>query len=566
MAGGACRRRGRHVRAHQCEAGRAVVKFAVGPGGNRVAGSTRRCRGGESRSHVIGNVSAERGSLIPISQMAAHAVRRVQGVVVVDVARGAGRRRRRSVRAGQTEAGDAVIEGSGVPARRGVAVRAVGRGKGRSGGRVYRVVGLLPGGQVAARVAAVRRGNVQTIVVVDMAGSARNICVPVCQRESKGSVVEFSIRPFRDGVTLSTGCGGCRKTRGNVIGNAAAERGSLIPIGQMATDAVRRIQRVAIADVAGRARCRRRRHVCAGQSKASDAVIEGSGIPALGRVTVRAVGCGKGGTGGRVYGVVGLLPGGEVATRIAAIGRRDLQVVVIVDMAGGAGNVGVAIRQRKTSERVVEVRRIPAFGGVAVGAISRREDGAGCGVNRIVGLLPGGQVAAGVAAIGRSDLEVVVVVDVAGGAGHVGVAIRKRKTGGAVVELRIEPGVERVAGFASRGEVRGRVIGIRGLLKIAQVAGHAGRGQSLELADGCALVTLFTRHSGMSAEQRKPVLMVLDLLHGNLPAQYGVALRAVGTEFAPMNVRVAVRAILSHVGENRLGMALRTFHFFVHAA
>jgi len=282
-------------------------------------------------------------------------------------------------------------------------------------------------------------------------------------------------------------------------------------------------------------------------------------------MAVRAVGCGKGGTRGGVDRVVGLLPGREVATGIAAVGRSDLQVVVVIDMARSTGNVGVPVCQRETRERVVEVRRIPTFGGVAVGAISRREDGAGCGVNRVVGLLPGREVATGIAAVGRSNLQVVIVVDVAGGAGNASMTIRQRKTGGAVVELRIQPGVERVAGLAGRGEVCGRVIGISGLLKIAQVAGHTGRRQSLELANGCALVALLARHGGVSAEEGKAILVILDLLHGNLPAQHRVALRAVGAEFTAVNIGVAIGAILSDVGENRPGVALRAFHFFVHA-
>jgi hypothetical protein len=37
------------------------------------------------------------------------------------------------------------------------------------------------------------------------------------------------------------------------------------------------------------------------------------------------------------------LPGRQMATRVAAVRRRDRQVVIIVDVAGSAGHVGVAI-------------------------------------------------------------------------------------------------------------------------------------------------------------------------------------------------------------------------------
>lgn len=86
------------------------------------------------------------------------------------------------------------------------------------------------------------------------------------------------------------------------------------------------------------------------------------------------------------------------------------------------------------------------------------------------------------------------------------------------------------------------------------------------MADGGALVAFLAGHRGVSAEQREAVLVVLDLLHGDLPAEYGVTLRAIRTKFAPVNIRMAVRAILSDIGENWLCMTLGAFHLFVHAA
>jgi len=60
--------------------------------------------------------------------------------------------------------------------------------------------------------------------------------------------------------------------------------------------------------------------------------------------------------------------------------------------------------------------------------------------------------------------------------------------------------------------------------------------------------------------------VVLDLLNGNLPAKHRVALRAVRTELSAVNIRMAIRAVLSDVRENRLYMALGAFHLFVHAS
>ena len=60
--------------------------------------------------------------------------------------------------------------------------------------------------------------------------------------------------------------------------------------------------------------------------------------------------------------------------------------------------------------------------------------------------------------------------------------------------------------------------------------------------------------------------MILHLLHGNVPALHGMTLRTVCSHLALVDVCVAVLAILPHIGENGLYVALRTSHFFVHAA
>ncbi len=49
------------------------------------------------------------------------------------------------------------------------------------------------------------------------------------------------------------------------------------------------------------------------------------------------------------------------------------QVVIVVDVAGGAGNIGVAVGQKKSRRAVVELRAQPTVKGVARRAIRRRE-------------------------------------------------------------------------------------------------------------------------------------------------------------------------------------------------
>ena len=49
-----------------------------------------------------------------------------------------------------------------------------------------------------------------------------------------------------------------------------------------------------------------------------------------------------------MYWIIGLLPGRQVALRIAAIGGCDRQIVVVVDMAERTSDIGVAIRELET--------------------------------------------------------------------------------------------------------------------------------------------------------------------------------------------------------------------------
>ena len=174
----------------QREARHAVVELARRPCGDRMASRAgRRCRR-ETRRYVVWHIPAEGLRAHPCRLVAGHAIRRAQRVIVVDVAGSAGRWRRRHVRAHKREARYAVVKGGGVPADRRVAVRAIGRRERRAGSRVHRVVGLLPVGQVAARVAAGGRGNLQIVIVADVAGCAGNVRVPIREQKSRNAVIK----------------------------------------------------------------------------------------------------------------------------------------------------------------------------------------------------------------------------------------------------------------------------------------------------------------------------------------------------------------------------------------
>jgi hypothetical protein len=89
-------------------------------------------------------------------------------------------------------------------------------------------------------------------------------------------------------------------------------------------------------------------------------------------------------------------------------------------VALGAGDVGVAISQRESSVCVVEGGSVPVGGCVALGAGSERES-LGVRVRWIIGLLPSGQMANGIAAIVILYRQIVIVVDMALSAGNAGV-------------------------------------------------------------------------------------------------------------------------------------------------
>lgn len=144
-------------------------------------------------------------------------------------------------------------------------------------------------------------------------------------------------------------------------------------------------------------------------------------------------------------------------------------------MARQAGNVCVAEGQREAGKAVIKIRRVPTLRRVAVGTVGQGENRARSRVNGVSRLLPGGEVTAGIAAVCRCDLQIVVVVDVAIGAGNVCVTVDQQKACRRVIEFRVQPCVETVASFASRRKLRTRVIGIGGFLVVLQMARSALR-------------------------------------------------------------------------------------------
>ena len=97
------------------------------------------------------------------------------------------------------------------------------------------------------------------------------------------------------------------------------------------------------------------------------------------------------------------------------------------------------------------------------------------------------------------------------------------------------------------------------------MAGDAFGPQAGELADRRAGMAGAAFHSGVRADEREPVLMVLDRLDGDVPPLDRVALLALRSELAAVQIGVAIRALCPHVAEHQLDVAGHAVHFLVHS-
>ena len=134
-----------------------------------------------------------------------------------------------------------------------------------------------------------------------------------------------------------------------------------------------------------------------------------------------------------------------------------------------------------------------------------------------------------------------------------------------VVELRADKVVHSVAGFARGGEIEGHVVDDR-RQEVLLVARVASSRQPHKLARRSVLVALIALHQGMGAHQGEAILVVLDILDRHLPALDRVAALAVGSELAPMNVRVTIRALGAYLLEHHVRVALRACNLGMHSA
>jgi len=91
-----------------------------------------------------------------------------------------------------------------------------------------------------------------------------------------------------------------------------------------------------------------------------------------------------------------------------------------------------------------------------------------------------------------------------------------------------------------------------------QMAAHTFGGQSLpiKLPDGAGFMARVAIHNGVRADQRKAILVFVDVVHRHLPAVDVVAQVTLGAVAAPVDIGVAVLTLLTGVGEDRVDVAL----------
>ena len=134
----------------------------------------------------------------------------------------------------------------------------------------------------------------------------------------------------------------------------------------------------------------------------------------------------------------------------------------------------------------------------------------------------------------------------------------ENKSGRTVVETRdvgVQPVVSRVAVLASSREPRFDMTRVGGGREILLMAGIARRRHDLELTGRTALVAGVAIDSGMGASQRESVVVLLHVLNRNLPATNCVALFAISSELALVNIGVAVLATFADIRKNHLHVA-----------
>jgi hypothetical protein len=151
---------------------------------------------------------------------------------------------------------------------------------------------------------------------------------------------------------------------------------------------------------------------------------------------------------------------------------------------------------------------------------------------------------------------------------QIGVRAYQGESGKAqVIELGAQPRIHvAVTHLTLRRKTESDVAGPGCQLELFQVAADTVRGQTLELSDGRTGVAGIALQRGMSSDQRKAILMLLDFADGNAPSIHGMALLASRSKLATVDIRMAIGTLRTDFGKHEVGVALATGDFLVHPA
>ena len=310
---------------------------------------------------------------LEVFQVARHAGRLIQSVVIVNVAIGAGSRRH-CVQSGQRESGAVVVECRVQPTAGGVAGFASLR---KSAGNVVGIRGSLEILEVARHASSV----VQSVVAVDVAigALAWRHRVQAGQGKSGGGVIKLAVGPLHHVMALLTGCGetgvrhrSCSAGEIFLVTREARRAGQVVIVVDVAIDAL-----------AGRIR------VPPSQKEPGRAVIKLGIQPVVGGVTAIAR---RGELGRNVVRVGSVLK----VRLVAGEARRghDLELAVGATLVAGITVDGcVGTGQRETIVVLLHIFNsdVPSADGVALLAIRAQLTPVNIGVAILAALTDAGE-------------------------------------------------------------------------------------------------------------------------------------------------------------------------------
>ena len=149
-------------------------------------------------------------------------------------------------------------------------------------------------------------------------------------------------------------------------------------------------------------------------------------------------------------------------------------------------------------------------------------------------------------------------------AGQSGVRPRQRKPRDlAVIEPSPLPHVHAVTALTGGGKTRRHMVQRGRCLIIPQVAGHALRAQPGINTSRGAVMTVVAGRGGMRANEREAVVMIANGGNLHIPPANAMALLAIGSELAAMQIGMALGTACRSLGKVQVHMATGARHILV---